>query len=224
MSEQENQKNNDNPLPGKLDGGEIIIEESRQFYRDGYRKLLRIVWFQSVANGFLLVLIGLVIYAALHVKPLIEAVSPSMQVQPVIPLTAPYVSSAGASAWATKALEDTMNISFSEWQQDLSDASKYYQPDAFKQLIAGLKSSGILQKIVDQRLNTVLMPVSAAYVLKSGKINGIPAWIVRGKFELTFEGATGNESTQTLNAQIILQRAPILQHPSGLVIRSVVLS
>jgi len=90
-------------------------------------------------------------------------------------------------------------------------------------LILGLKSSGIMEKIVSQRLNTVLQPVSAAYVQQSGEINGIPVWMVRGKMILTYEGSRGNVSTQRIDATIIVQRANMLKHPSGLVIRNIAL-
>ncbi len=213
----------ENEKPEK-EHGIFLIEESRQFYRDGYRKLLRLLVISGSLNVGQLIISALVIYSALHVKPLIEAVNPSMQVLPVVPLSEPYVSNAGVSSWATQSLENTLDISFSQWQNNLNAASKYYLPSAFRQLIAGLKSSGILQKIVDQRLNTVLTPVSDAYVVKSGRINGIPAWIIKGKFQMTFQGATNDEGDQVMNAVIIVQRAPILEHPSGLVIRSIVLS
>lgn len=204
-------------------GGVVLIEESRGFYRDGYRKILRLLTISATLNLGQIVIVALVIYSAMHVKPMVVAVNPSMQVQPVVPLSEPYVSDAGVSAWVTQALQNTMDISFSQWQQNLSAASKYYQPDAFKALIAGLKANGTLPKIVNNRLNTVLMPMSAAYVLKSGRIDGVPAWIVRGKFQITYQGATGNEATQIMDTQVIVQRASLLQHPSGLVIRSVVM-
>ncbi|MHB8354773.1 MAG: DotI/IcmL/TraM family protein, partial [Burkholderiales bacterium] len=83
------------------------------------------------------------------------------------------------------------------------------------------KSSGILQKVANQRLNTVLQPVSALYVEQSGQINGVPVWMVKGKMILTYEGSSGNVSTQDVNATIIIQRADILKYPSGLIIRSI---
>jgi hypothetical protein len=203
--------------------GFMTIEESREFYRDGYRLVLKMLAGSVLLNLLFFAGSAMAIYVALHKKPLIVAVNPSMQVLPVVPLSAPYVSNAGAAAWATKALESTMDISFSEWQKNLGKASRYYIPAAYTQLIAGLKSSGILQKIVDQRLNTVLMPVSAAYVVKSGAINGVPAWIIRGTFQLTYQGTTNDEGEQSVKVEFIVQRANILTHPSGLVIRSIVL-
>lgn len=207
----------------EVEKGFMTIEESREFYRDNYRLVLKLLAGSIGLNLLMLIGSGIAVEASLHKKPMVIAVNPSMQVQPIVPLSAPYVSDAGAATWATKALESTMNISFSEWQKNLSDASKYYIPSAFQQLVAGLKSSGILQKIVDQRLNTVLMPVSSAYVVKTGMINGVPAWIIKGVFQLTFQGATNDEGEKNLKAEFIVQRADILQHPSGLVIRSIVL-
>lgn len=201
------------------ENGVYVVEESREFYRHGYQWIVRVSIIQAV------VIAGLLIPNAIdllhHKKPIVIAVNPSMQVQPVVPLSEPMVSDAGAADWATQAAEKTLSLSFTQWQQQLSEASGYYTTDAFKQLIMGLKSSGIMQKIVSQRLNTVLQPVSAAYVQQSGQINGVPVWMVRGKMIMTYEGSSGNVGTQNINATIIVERADMLKHPSGLIIRNI---
>lgn len=201
------------------ENGVYLVEESRAFYRDSYQWIVRIAVIEAVVIAALL--IPNVIDLLVHGKPVIIAVNPSMQVEPVIPLSEPMVSNAGAAVWATRAVEKTMSLSFTEWKPELSSAAKYYTKTAFKQLIIGLKTSGIIQKIADQRLNAVLQPVSAAYVQQSGQINGIPVWMVRGKMILTYEGTSGNVSTQNINATIIVERADVLKHPSGLLIRNI---
>lgn len=218
MSQEEKQK-----TKPEQDKGFVTIEESREFYRDSYRRVLLFLGGSIALNLLFFVGSAIAVDVSLHKKPMVIAVNPSMQVQPIVPLSAPYVSNAGAATWATKAIENTLNISFSEWQRNLNSASKYYIPSAFDQLVSGLKSSGILQIIVNQRMNTVLMPVSKAYVVKTGMIDGVPAWIIKGVFQLSFQGTTSNEGEKNINVEFIVQRASILQHPSGLVIRSIVL-
>lgn len=205
----------------KTEHGVVTVTESREFYRDSYRRVLKLLAGSTILN--LSLFAALVMALLFRPAPIIEAVNPSMQVMPVVPLSAPYVSNAGAAAWATRAIEGTLDISFSEWSKNLSSAGKYYTKTAYSQLIGGLKSSGILQKIVNQRLNTVLVPVSAAYVVKSGAISGVPAWIIKGTFQLTYQGAANDEGEQSMSVEFIVQRASILAHPSGLVIRSIVI-
>lgn len=201
------------------ENGVYLVEESRAFYRDSYRWIVRIAVIEAV------VIVGLlipnIIDLLVHSKPVVIAVNPSMQVEPVVPLSEPMVSNAGAAAWASRAVEKTLSLSFTAWKPELSNAAKYYTKDAFSQLIIGLKGSGIIQKIADQRMNSVLQPVSAAYVQQSGQINGIPVWMVQGKMILTYEGTSGNVSTQNIKATIIVQRADMLKHPSGLIIRNI---
>lgn len=201
------------------ENGVYLVEESRAFYQHGYQWIVRIAVIQAV------IIAGLVVPNAIdllyHKKPIVVTVNPSMQVEPVVPLSEPLVSDAGAADWATKAVENTMSLSFTQWKQQLGNASKYYTTDAFKQLIMGLKTSGILQKIASQRLNTVLQPLSAAYVQQSGQINGVPVWMVRGDMQMTYEGSSGNVSTQHIKATIIVERADMLKHSSGLVIRNI---
>ena len=201
------------------ENGVYLVEESRAFYQHSYQWIVRVAVIEAVIIAGLL--IPNVIDMLHHRKPIVIAVTPSMQVQPVVPLSEPMVTDSGAAAWATQAVEHTLSLSFTQWKQQLSEASKYYTSSAFKQLIIGLKSSGIMEKIVSQRLNTVLQPVSAAYVQQSGTINGIPVWMVRGKMILTYEGSAGNISTQRIDATIIVQRADLLKHPSGLEIRNI---
>lgn len=201
------------------ENGVYLVEESRSFYRDSYRRIVKIAMIEGVV--ILALLLPNTYNLIREVKPYVIAVNPSMQVQPIIPLSEPMVSNAGASAWTTKALEKTFSLSFTEWRQQLSDSQKYYTSTSFKQLIEGLKSSGILQKISGQRLNTVLQPVSAMYVEQSGQIDGIPVWVVKGKMILTYNGTSGGVSTQDITATVIIQRADILKHPSGLLIRNI---
>ncbi|MBU2742508.1 hypothetical protein HAQ01_13875 [Acidithiobacillus thiooxidans] len=201
------------------ENGMYLVEESRAFYRDSYQWIVRIAVIEAVVIAGLLV--PNAINMLVHRKPIVITVNPSMQVQPVVPRSEPMVSNAGAAAWATRAAEKTLSLSFTRWKPELSNAAKYYTSTAFKQLIVGLKSSGIIQKIANQRLNTVLQPISAAYVQQAGRINGIPVWMVRGKMMLTYSGSSGNLSTQNIDATIIVQRANMLKHPSGLVIRNI---
>jgi len=201
------------------ENGVYLVEESRAFYRDSYRRIVRVAIIEAVVIAGLLIPNG--INLLVHRKPIVVAVNPSMQVQPIVPLSEPMVTNAGAAAWATRAVEKTLSLSFTNWKSELSNAAKYYTHPAFSQLIIGLKKSGIIQKIVDQRLNSVLQPVSAAYVEQSGQIDGIPVWEVRGKMILTYEGSTDNIGTQNIDATIIVQRADMLKHPSGLIIRNI---
>jgi len=98
------------------ENGVYLVEESRAFYRDSYRRIVRVAIIEAVVIAGLLIPNG--INLLVHRKPIVVAVNPSMQVQPIVPLSEPMVTNAGAAAWATRAVEKTLSLSFTNWKSD----------------------------------------------------------------------------------------------------------
>ncbi len=206
---------------GKL-GNMIVVQTDLDWYQDQLRRMTRIVFFVLPA-GFALVILLVTVFWFTRPAPQVIAVTRDFRVINLVPLSEPYVTDDGLTAWVATTMEDTMGLTFVGWKKELSSVEGKYTSAAFSQLLAGLKKSGYLQTVVDKRLDARAVPVKAPYILQSGVVNGVQVWILKMSMQVTYSGTTGDLGTQVFPVQVVVERANVAQHPSGIVIRQVLI-
>lgn len=116
-----------------------------------------------------------------------------------------------------------MGLTFVGWKKELSAVEGDYTTAAFSQLLKGLKTSGYLQTVVNKRLDARAVPTQAPYIVQSGVVDGVHAWILKMTMQVTYSGTTGDLGTQSYPIKMVVERANIATHPAGIVIRQVII-
>ncbi len=202
--------------------GMLLVSTDLDWYKEQVDRLHKIVFF-LIPIGFAVVILFNLVFWVTKPNPEIIAVSRNFRFIPLVPLDKPYVTTDGLTAWAAVTMEKTMGLTFVNWKGELSSVEGDYTSQAFRQLLAGLKKSGYLATVVNKRVDARAIPVEAPYVVQSGVIKGVHAWILNMKMQITYSGTTGDIGTQVFPVKMVVQRANVDKYPSGIVIRQVII-
>lgn len=192
-----------------------------QWMRRSSRKFLTAVIWESVV---ILILIAVVAFFIVdRPKPVYFASTPDLRVAQLAPMSVPLVTDDNITQWANNAVIHSLSIDFVHWQDVLASSRKFYTKKSFDLLIASMKSSGLLKKVVDEKLDLSVVSDTAPIITNEGVLAGVYSWQVKFPVKVTYEGSSGPLGTQTLKVTMIIQRADTRVHPSGVVIQQIVM-
>jgi len=191
-----------------------VIVNRNQFYRDGYRILLKIAFGQVVVIGLLLAVL-IVFYASVKPQYRFFATTSDGRIIDLVPLDQPYRDD--VLAWATQAARDATTFAYHDYQLRLQAASSRFTTTGWNNFVQALDKSGILEAVKSRRLAVVGRPDAAPQVVQQGVVNGVYRWEIQMPFTIEYMGA---ESQQVLPARsvltLIVQRMPNLENPDGI--------
>jgi hypothetical protein len=177
----------------------------------------------SGAELIIIILLVLALIASFFTQPKdkVLAMTPDLK---VFELTTKDVVSNNDSAirgFATKVVRDTLSLDFKRWKEQLSDVKKFYNPNAFKKMVASLKASGNLQSIVERKLVSSVTIDGAPIIKNEGVLRGKKAWNIEVPFILTYEGSSSEANVQYLNAKVLLMEEDLSDHKEGVAVHKI---
>jgi hypothetical protein len=177
----------------------------------------------SGAELIIIILLVLALIASFFTRPKdkVLAMTPDLK---VFELTTKDVVSNNDSAirgFATKVVRDTLSLDFKRWKEQLSDVKKFYNPNAFKKMVASLKASGNLQSIVERKLVSSVTIDGAPIIKNEGVLRGKKAWNIEVPFILTYEGSSSEANVQYLNAKVLLMEEDLSDHKEGVAVHKI---
>lgn len=189
--------------------------------RKQYKRALTVAGASATVSFALLLVVVLLIL--MRPEPKYFSVTNDFRVIELSPLNQPYISNAGLLNWSSEVITRTFSLDFLHFRRQLGDVRKHYAPDAFKQLIAALKSSGIIDMIKGQRLSVSVVIEKAPVITATGVLQGVMSWKIEIPIVASYESSKGVETTQHLNASMLVQRGDLREHPEGVLVKQVVL-
>ena len=191
-------------------------------------------WYKKQLNTGLKVAVGLVLTLCISVglnvilflnqpSPTYFAATPDLRIAPLVALHKPVLTEQGLLNWTTETITGALSLDFLEWREKLNDVRSHFDDEAFKSLVAALKSSGTLDMIRDKRLSVSAVITRAPVIIASGIVGGKATWRIEFPLLVSYESSQGVESTQHLMATVLVGRASTVKTPQGVVIKQVVL-
>jgi len=189
------------------------IVSRNNFYRDGYRLLLRISFIQMIA---ILLLVGGLVTMALtsKVEHVFFATTSDGRVINIVPLNEPYITDGSLVAWVADTSKRVLTLSFSDFRQRLQDVAFNFTPQGWETFSKALKDARILELIEERRMVTEMTIGAAPEILKKGELNGVYTWVLQMPVTLTFKGEQAPQAI-TGNLRVQISRVSTLQHPKG---------
>jgi len=203
----------------KKDEAVEMVVTRNDFYRDGYgaqRKILFVlVLTLSVSALFNFVLFSM--------KPEVRviAVDNAGRVVPVISLKEPMVSASVLNSWVVERTVDLYTYDFRGWQKDFQAISSDFTGRGWKEFSKAMKKSNNMKVVQQDQVFVSSVPQGAAVIVKEGDFNGVYAWKVEFPMLVTYEGAS-ETTTQNLMMTVVVVRADLITHPTGLAIEQVI--
>jgi hypothetical protein len=142
-------------------------------------------------------------------------------IQPMIPLSEPYVSATGLLGWTVRSICETYSLDFNNYQKVLGAASDSYTPKAWKELQEQIRP--MIESVAAKNLVLVAVATEAPRILNEGMVDAVHyGWKVEFPVVIRQYGAERSENYHWL-VQVLVTRADVHLKSSGLEIAQFVI-
>ncbi len=192
--------------------GTVVVRN--EFYKDGYRSLLKMTLIQSVV---ILALIGAMYYTIKVNQPqnYYFATTEDGRLIPMVPLSQPNLSAPSLMSWVAQAATEVMTFGFSDYRRRLQESSRNFTKRGWGSFTQALERSRIIEMVeVNQQIITAA-PRGAPIMQSEGLVAGRYQWVVQVPLILTYISGAKTHSSGLL-VTIVVVRVPRLESPSGI--------
>ncbi len=192
--------------------GTVVIRN--EFYRDGYRSLLKMTLIQSVV---ILGLIGAMYYTIKINQPqnYYFATTEDGRLIPMVPLSQPNLSAPSLMSWVAQATTEVMTFGFNDYRRRLQESSRNFTKRGWESFTQALQRSRIIEMVeVNQQIITAA-PKGAPVMQSEGLVAGRYQWVVQIPLILTYMSGAKTYNTK-LFVTVVIVRVPRLESPNGI--------
>ena len=191
--------------------GTVVLRN--EFYRDGYRTLMRLALVQIV---IIFMLVAAIFYVINVHQPEDRyfATTEDGRVIPMIALNQPNLSTAALTSWVAQASTEIMTFGHNDYRRRLQEASSFFTRQGWQSFTKALEEASFIETVTANKQVISAAPRGAPIVLQEGIVNGRYQWIVQFPLSLTFEsGSKKNNRNIIVTAEVV--RVSRLESPNG---------
>lgn len=190
-----------------------VVSVRNEFYRDGYRSLLRIAVLQGV------VIVGLiaVMFYVVHIhqpENRYFATTEDGRLVPMVALNEPNLSTPALMSWVAQASTEVMTFGFSDYRRRLQEASRNFTRRGWESFTQALQKSRIIEMVNENQQVVTAAPQSAPVLKSEGVVGGRYQWVVQLPLVLTYQSGSRTRS-DSLIVTFVVVRVPRLESPNG---------
>ncbi len=201
-------KDDKEPMSGL---GTVVIRN--EFYRDGYRSLLKMALIQTVV---IFGLVGAMYYIVKVNQPknIYFATTEDGRLMPMVPLSEPNLSTPALMSWVAQATTEVMTFGFNDYRRRLQESSRNFTKKGWESFTQALQRSRIIEMVeVNQQLITAA-PRGAPILQSEGLVVGRYQWVVEVPLILTYRSGSKTSNTGLL-VTVTVVRVPRLESSNG---------
>ncbi|MBG78267.1 MAG: type IV secretion protein IcmL [Alphaproteobacteria bacterium] len=199
--------------PGKPVSGLGTVVVRNEFYRDGYRSLLKLVILLSLIIG-ILVLAILGIINSRQPENRYFATTEDGRLIPMVALNQPNLSTPALLSWVAQAATEVMTFGFNDYRRRLQESSRNFTRTGWESFTTALNQSGIISTIEQRRQVVTAVPAGAPILESEAVVAGRYQWVVQIPMKLSYQ--TGAERrTRSILVRIVVVRVPRLESSNG---------
>ncbi|MBK67258.1 MAG: type IV secretion protein IcmL [Rickettsiales bacterium] len=208
-----------NPQDKKADGaqdrvtGLATVLVRNEFYKDGYRSLLKIAIFEAFAIALLVITLIFVIMTSNPENRYFATTADGRLVR-MVPLNQPNLSDAALLSWVAQAATETMTFGFHDYKRRLQDSSQYFTRRGWESFTKALQSSRIIEAVEARQQVISAVPGSAPVIVQEGIINNQYRWVVEMPLVVTYKSGSSSRP-DSMMVRLTIVRVPTLDNPSG---------
>ena len=192
--------------------GKVVVRN--EFYRDGYRSLLKIAVIQMFV---ILGLIGALYLIIQTNKPQNRyfATTEDGRLIPMVPLNQPNLSDPAILSWVAQASTEVMTFGFNDYRRRLQESSRNFTRTGWDSFTEALQKSRLIEKVEARQQVASAIPAGAPVIASQQVVAGRYEWIIELPLQVTY--TTGNtKDIQRLRVRLKVVRVPRLESPSGI--------
>ncbi len=191
--------------------GTVMVRN--EFYRDGYRNLLKMTLIQAVV---ILGLIGAMYYVINTNQPkhFYFATTEDGRLIPMVPLNQPNLSTPALMSWVAQSTTEVMTFGFNDYRRRLQESSRNFTKRGWESFTQALERSRIIEMVDANRQIITAAPKGAPVLKQEGLIAGRYQWVVEIPLILTYETGAKKQNSGLL-VTVVVVRVPRLESPNG---------
>lgn len=191
--------------------GSVIVRN--EFYRDGYRTLLRIAVIEAM---IILALVGAMYFVIQVHQPENRyfATTEDGRLVPMVALSEPNLSVPALMSWSAQAATEVMTFGFNDYKRRLQQASRNFTRLGWVSFTSALEKSRIIEMVEANGQVVSAAPASAPILISEGVVNGRYQWQVQVPLVVTYQAGSSVRDDKML-VTLLLVRVPKLESPNG---------
>lgn len=191
--------------------GSVVVRN--EFYRDGYRTLLRIAVIEAMIILALVAAMYLIILAR-EPENRYFATTEDGRLVPMVPLTEPNLSVPALMSWSSQAATEVMTFGFNDYKRRLQQSSRNFTRSGWVSFTSALEKSRIIEMVEANRQVVSAAPSSAPILISEGPVNGRYQWQVQVPLVVTYQAGAAIRDDKML-VTLLIVRVPKLESPNG---------
>lgn len=191
--------------------GSVIVRN--EFYRDGYRTLLRVAVIEAM---IILALVGAMYFVIQVHQPENRyfATTEDGRLVPMVALSEPNLSVPALMSWSAQAATEVMTFGFNDYKRRLQQASRNFTRLGWVSFTSALEKSRIIEMVEANGQVVSAAPASAPILISEGIVNGRYQWQVQVPLVVTYQAGSSVRDDRML-VTLLLVRVPKLESPNG---------
>lgn len=202
--------------PGKpppIQGPLVTIVTRNEFYRDGFRNLIKIAALQGI------VIIGLILTLIVYINNNVSqdryfATTADGRIMQLQPLDRPNLDTPALMSWVATAAAEVMTFTYTDYQKRLQQASRHFTKIGWETFTTAMQKSRILDSVQAQAQLVSAQPKSAPVLMSEGILGGKYRWVIQMPLQVTYRNGA-NTRSDTLQLNLVVERVPSLENPYG---------
>ena len=206
------------PQKGKAQTGEDMSGLGRvvvrnEFYRDGYRSLLKLtVLMALIILALVVAMFGIV--NSRKPENRYFATTEDGRLIPMVSLNQPNLSTPALMSWVAQATTEVMTFSFNDYHRLLQNSSRNFTSKGWESFTNALSRSRIIETIENGRQVLTAVPSGAPVLQSEGLVAGRYQWVVQIPLTLSYQAGT-KKRVQNMLVTVVVVRVPRLESPNG---------
>jgi len=216
MAKKDNKAANEGDNAAKDDDlgglGKVVVRN--EFYRDGYRSLLKIALIQ------VFVIIGLIgaMYMVIQThqpENRYFATTEDGRLVPMIALSEPNMSAPALMSWVAQSSTEVMTFGFNDYRRRLQESSRNFTRRGWESFTQALQRSRIIEMVEANQQVVTAAPQGAPILESQGLVAGRYQWVIQIPMVLSYQAGSASRSDSLL-VTVVVVRVPRLESPNGI--------
>ena len=187
--------------------------EVNEFYRDNYRRVMKMLSFMVVVCAILSSVLAWISYD--RKQPPYYASITTGEVIPMHSLSEPVVTTDFVLRWSELATRQVYNLDFATYQQQLAKVQPLFTPNGWEKLLMAFKSSGLLDELVGSRLVISSVVTGPPVILARSVMDGRFTWRIQMRLLITYTSASETRQSEAI-VTMAVQRVSTLDAAQGI--------
>jgi len=192
--------------------GKVVVRN--EFYRDGYRSLLKVALIQVFV---ILGLIGAMYFVIQAHQPENRyfATTEDGRLVPMIALSEPNMSAPALMSWVAQASTEVMTFGFNDYRRRLQESSRNFTRTGWESFTQALQKSRIIEMVEANQQVVTAAPQGAPILESQGLVAGRYQWVIQLPMILTYQAGNASRNDSLL-VTVVVVRVPRLESPNGI--------